>query len=114
MKYTPAGKAITKLTVAVNKNWHKEGEPGADFFTVKCFGKTAEAAAQHLVKGQEVGVMGRIESRSYDGQDGVRRKVWEVAADHVDFGSKPRGQGQHQESGGDDDGEPFPGEDDPY
>ncbi len=116
MRYSTAGKASCKMTVAVDKPWHKDGEPSADFFEVRTFGKQAETSAQNLVKGQEVGIQGRMESRTYEAQDGTRKKVWELVGLHVDFGSKPRNQGQsqaqHQESGGGD-GDDWP-EEDPY
>ena len=69
--------------MAVNRPFSKEKE--ADFFNVVVWGKTAENCANYLAKGRLVGLEGRLQSRSYETQDGQKRYVTEVIADNVEF-----------------------------
>ena len=109
LRYSADGKPTCRFDVAVDKPWHKEGEQSADFFPVRAFGKQAEASGQNLVKGQMVEIKGRMESRTYE-KDGVRKTIWELLAEHVQFGAKPKGYTKQQQDGGDDygDDEPVP------
>ncbi|SHK38871.1 single-strand binding protein [Hathewaya proteolytica DSM 3090] len=90
LKFTPgAGTAVTTFTIAVNRKFKKEGQPDADFLPVVVWGKAAEATAQYMAKGRQIGICGRIETRSYEAKDGTRRYVTEVIAEEVEFlGSK--------------------------
>jgi single-strand DNA-binding protein len=86
LRYTKNGNAVTNFTLAVNKSFvGQDGEPGADFIDVVVWRKLAEACANHLVKGRLAAVEGRLEIRSYEDQQGVRRKAAEVVADNVRF-----------------------------
>lgn len=86
LKYTTNGNAVTNFTLAVNKSFvGQDGERGADFIDVVVWRKLAEACANHLAKGRLAAVEGRLEIRSYEDQQGVRRKAAEVVADNVRF-----------------------------
>ena len=86
LRYTTNGNAVTNFTLAVNKSFvGQDGERGADFIDVVVWRKLAETCANHLHKGRLVAVEGRLEIRSYDDQQGVRRKAAEVVADNVRF-----------------------------
>lgn len=86
LRYTKNGNAVTNFTLAVNKSFvGQDGEPGADFIDVVVWRKLAEACANHLAKGRLAAVEGRLEIRSYEDQQGVRRKAAEVVADNVRF-----------------------------
>ncbi len=86
LRYTANGNAVTNFTLAVNKSFvGQDGEPGADFIDVVVWRKLAEACANHLAKGRLAAVEGRLEIRSYEDQQGVRRKAAEVVADNVRF-----------------------------
>lgn len=93
-RYTPAGMAISRFTLAVRR---KKDE--ADFISCKAFGKTAELLEKYVKKGDQIGVSGRIETGSYDGKNG---KVYttEVIVDDFDLlGSKKEQQEEKQEDG---------------
>lgn len=79
------GKAVTTLTLAVNKKYKKEGQAQADFIPVVVWGKQAESTANHMAKGRLMSVAGRIETRSYEAQDGSKKYITEVVADEVYF-----------------------------
>ena len=92
LRTTPNGIATTRITVAVNRLPNANGERVADFINVVVWRRQAENVAKFCTKGSLVGVEGRIQSRSYDSQDGTRRYVTEVIADNITFlGSRPNG-----------------------
>lgn len=91
LKYTPNGNAVANFTLAVNRPFAKDGEQKADFINIQAWRKTAENCAEYLDKGSQAAVMGRLQVRTYDGDDGQRRWVTEVVADNVKFlDSKPK------------------------
>ena len=86
LRYTTNGNAVTNFTLAVDKSFvGQDGERGVDFIDVVVWRKLAEVCANHLVKGRLAAVEGRLEIRSYEDQQGVRRKAAEVVADNVRF-----------------------------
>ena len=86
MKYTPGnGTAVTTFTLAIDRRFSKDGQREADFINVVAWGKTAELTAQYVTKGRQLGVSGRIQTRTYDAKDGTKRYVTEVVAEEVQF-----------------------------
>lgn len=86
LKYTNSNTAVISFTVAVNRTFkNKDGEYEADFIRCQAWRKTAEIIAQYGEKGMRVGVEGRIQTRSYDGQDGKRVYITEVVTDQFHF-----------------------------
>jgi len=94
LRYTPNGRAVTSFSLAVNRRFsNQQGEREVDFIDIVAWGKTAETCANHLQKGRLVGVEGRLQVRSYETQDGQKRKAAEVVADNVAFLDRARGSG---------------------
>lgn len=86
LRYTPNGVAVASFTLAVNRAFtNQQGEREADFINCVIWRKPAENVANFLKKGSLAGVDGRIQTRSYDGQDGKRVYVTEVMAESVQF-----------------------------
>lgn len=85
LRYTPSGVAVARFTLAVNRQYKKEGEQQADFINVVTWRKTAENTANFLRKGSLAGVGGRIQTGSYEGQDGKKVFTVEVVAENVQF-----------------------------
>ena len=88
VRYTSNGQAVTELRMATSEQWtDKDGQrqERTEWHAVSVWGKTAELCGQHLAKGRQVYVEGRLESREYTDKEGVKRKVWEVRADKVTF-----------------------------
>lgn len=96
LRTTPNGIATTRITVAVNRMPNANGERIADFINVVVWRRQAENVAKFCTKGSLVGVEGRIQSRSYDAQDGTRRYVTEVIADNVTFLGSRNSSGNSQ------------------
>lgn len=91
LRYTPNGIAVARFTLAVNRTFsNSEGEREADFINVVVWRKQAENTANFLKKGSLAGIEGRIQTGSYEGQDGKRVYTTEIQADSVQF-LEPRG-----------------------
>lgn len=93
LNYTASGTAIATFTVAVRRRVQSEGQPDADFIRVVAWGKLGETVAQHMKKGRMVGVQGRIQTRSYENNEGHRVYVTEVVAETVEFLDRPSQNG---------------------
>lgn len=87
LKYTASnGTAVTTFTLAVDRNFkNKDGEKEADFINIVVWNKLAEIVANNLTKGRLTAVSGRIQTRSYETNDGQKRYVTEVIAEDVQF-----------------------------
>lgn len=86
LRYTSTNTAAASFTIAVNRNFtNQNGEREADFINIVVWRKQAENVKQYLTKGSQVAIDGRIQTRSYDAQDGSKRYVTEVVADNVQF-----------------------------
>ena len=83
LRFTGTGKAVASMTVAVNRGFGKDKE--ADFIPVVVWEKQAENCANYLSKGSQVGVQGRMQTRSYETQNGDKRYITEVVANNVEF-----------------------------
>lgn len=83
LKYTGSGTAVATFTLAVNRNFtNQSGEREADFISCVIWRKPAETLANYAKKGVLIGVTGRIQTRSYDNQQGQKVYVTEVIADN--------------------------------
>ncbi len=102
LSYTPNGIAVCKFTLAVERNFKSaSGERETDFIPVVVYRQLAELCANYLAKGKLAAVDGRLQVRTYDGQDGQRRWVYEVVAENVRFLSpKDGGNSGHGVSSG--------------
>jgi single-strand DNA-binding protein len=86
LKYTPNGVPVASMTLAVNRPFtDQQGERQADFINCVVWRRQAENAAQFLGKGSLVGIDGRLQTRSFDNQEGNRVYVTEVVCDSVQF-----------------------------
>lgn len=80
------GITVATFTVAINRPYvNQAGEREADFIRCVAFRRLAENIGRYLRKGSKVAVEGSIQTRSYDGQDGIRRYVTEVICNTVEF-----------------------------
>ncbi len=100
-RYTVSGTAVTNFRLAVERPFtNRDGEREADFINIVCWRKLAEIVAQYMRKGRMVAVHGRIETRSWENQEGERRFATEVVAENVRFlDSPPAGSSGGREQG---------------
>ena len=85
LRHTGSGIAVASFTVAINRPVKKDAHPEADFINCVAWDKTAELVAQYFDKGSRIGVEGRIQTRSYEDNEGKTRRIVEVVADRVAF-----------------------------
>lgn len=81
-----SGKKVARFSVATNENYKDaKGEKQTDtnWHTVVAWGKTAEIVENYVVKGKEVGISGKLKTRTYTIDDGTQRYVTEVVADEI-------------------------------
>ena len=100
LRYTPSNVAVATLTLAVNRPFkNQNGEHEADFINVVIWRQQAENLANWAKKGAQIGITGRIQTRSYDNQQGQRVYVTEVVAETfqlLESRSVREGKGQGQ------------------
>ena len=95
LKYTPSGVPVATFRVAVNRPYtNAQGEREADFIDIVAWRQTAEFAANYLGRGRLVAVEGRLQIRSYQTQDGQRRRTSEVVCDNLKALDRPREAGE--------------------
>ena len=90
-------RAVVNFTLAVDrklskkkkKEYEEKGLPTADFINITAWGKLAETCGNYLQKGRLVAVEGRIQTRSYEVNDGSRRYITEVVANNLEFLDSP-------------------------
>jgi single-strand DNA-binding protein len=85
LKYTPSGVAVTNMSVATNRAYKAKGSEEwtevAEFHNIVLFGKTAELIDQLCSKGNRIYLEGRLQTRSWEGKDGVKRYTTEIVAE---------------------------------
>lgn len=87
VRYTQTTNTCTaRFSLAINRRFVKEGEERqADFINIVAFGKTAEFISKYFKKGQQVAVVGRIQTRTWDDDQGQKHYVTEIVAEEVYF-----------------------------
>ncbi len=94
LKSLPSGMKVCSFSVATNRVWKDQSgvkQEAADFHNIVVFGRQAENVGQYMKKGSQVMVEGRMQTRSWDAQDGTKRYRTEVVADRVQFGTRAGG-----------------------
>ncbi len=86
LRYTGSNTAVATFSIAVNRPFTgQNGERQADFINIVVWRRQAETVKNYLTQGSQVAIDGRLQSRSYDGNDGKRHYVTEVIADNIEF-----------------------------
>lgn len=115
VRYLPSGDAVANIAIATTDKW-KDKQSGeqkeqTEWHRVSFFGKLAEIAGQYLVKGSQVYVEGKLQTRKYTDKDGVEKFATEIRADTMQMlgsrqgdgggqqGSAPRQQGNQRQQG---------------
>ena len=86
VRYTTTNNTLVcGFSLAVNRRFAKEGEQQADFFNIVAWGKLGEFCSKYFTKGQQVAVVGRLQTRNYDDKDGKKVYVTEIVAEEAHF-----------------------------
>ena len=95
LRHTPNSIPVTRFTLAVDRNFSSQnGERQTDFIDITAWRKTAEFVSRYFHKGMLVAVQGSIQTRSYTDNQGIKRKAFEIVADHVYFAEPKRDNAQ--------------------
>lgn len=99
LRYTSSGQAVATFTLAVNRSYtNQQGQREADFINCVVWRKQAENLANFAKKGALIGVVGRIQTRNYDNQQGQRVYVTEVVVDSFQM-LEPRNTSEQRQQG---------------
>lgn len=88
LRNTPSGQSVASFAVATNRSWQDaSGEKRDDvqYHEIVAWGKLGELASNYLKKGRKVLVVGRLQTRSWEGNDGVKRQKTEIIANDINF-----------------------------
>lgn len=86
LKQIPSGQSVCSFSIATDRQWtggDGQKQKASDFHNIVAWGKLAEICSQYLVKGKKVYIEGRIQTRDWDGQDGVKRYRTEIVAENM-------------------------------
>lgn len=108
VRYTDSGLSIARFTLAVNRRFKQENGPDADFIRCIAFGKTAEFIEKYFSKGRKMDMNGRIQTGSYQNQDGATVYTTEIIVENVEFGESRSAAGNGSNNGNQ---MPTPGDD---
>jgi single-strand DNA-binding protein len=106
MRYTPSGRSVTTFSVATSRAWNtSDGEKHSEteWFNVVTWGSLAEICKQYLVKGQQVYIEGRLQTRHWEDKDKVKHSTVEIVASEMMILGDRR-EANDKPGGGDDSG----------
>ena len=94
---TPNGVAVCKFSIAVSRDYsNSDGTRETDFFNITVWRGRAESCGRYLKKGSKVSVVGSLQNRSYEGQDGLKRTLTDVIANEVEFLTPKNASGEDE------------------
>jgi len=99
LRYTQSGKAVGTTSIAVSRNFsNSNGETESDFINIVIWGKSAETFSTYTAKGNLVSLVGRIQTRSYENNNGQKVYVTEVIVEEFNFLEKKRSLNPEQQT----------------
>lgn len=103
LRTIPSGQSVASFAVATNRVWQNqdgESQEQADFHNVVAWAKLGENVNQYLHKGSKVMVVGRLQTRSWEGEDGKKNYRTEIVANDINFLDRPGGSSDEDSFGG--------------
>lgn len=112
LRFTQGGTPVCRLSIATTRNWKKkdtnEKRKETEWHRVTVWGQQAQHCNQYLTKGRQVYLEGRLQTKSYDDKDGIKRYSTEIIAETVQFlGTMPKGESEPPASTPPEDDIPF-------
>lgn len=100
MRQTPSGVSLCGFSIAVNRRFAKEGQQTADFINCTAWRQTAEFICKYFHKGSMIAVVGNLQSRSWENQEGKKQYATDVVVDEAYFTGSKTESGTVGEQGG--------------
>lgn len=98
VRYTQTNNTmVASFSIAVSRKFKKDGEQTADFINIVAWRKTAEFVSKYFSKGMKIVIIGRIQTRTYDDDKGVKHYITEVVAEEVEFVEKKKDKEEIEE-----------------
>lgn len=89
LRTTPGGQSVASFAVATNRTWQDQAsgdkKDSVEFHDVVAWGKLGELVSQYLTKGRRVMVVGRLQTRNWEGTDGAKKSRTEIVANDINF-----------------------------
>ena len=88
LRTTPSGQSVATFAVATNRSWNDpsgERKDSVEYHDVVAWGKLGELVSNYLSKGRKVLVVGRLQTRNWEGQDGAKKQRTEIVATDINF-----------------------------
>lgn len=85
MRSTQTGVSVCNFSIAVNRRKNADGAQQTDYFNIVAWRQLADLCGRYLRKGKKVAVVGSIQTRTYEAQDGSKRSAFDIVADEVEF-----------------------------
>jgi len=88
LRTTPSGQSVASFAVATNRSWNDpsgERKDSVEYHDVVAWGKLGELVSNYLAKGRKVLVVGRLQTRNWEGQDGTKKQRTEIVATDINF-----------------------------
>ena len=85
LRYTQTGNAVVSFSLAVDREFAKEGEVDVEYFDIVAWRNTAIFVSKYFTKGRKVAVQGRLQQRHWEDKDGNKRRTVELVASNVEF-----------------------------
>ncbi len=101
LRYTPSNTAVVTFGIATNREWvdaSGQKQEGAEYHKIVAWNKLAEICANVLFKGRKCFVSGRLQTRTWQGQDGAERQTTEIVIDEMIAFGEGRGNGSEETS----------------
>jgi single-strand DNA-binding protein len=98
VRYSNEGSAVSKFSLAVDRRYKREGQPGADFFNCVAFGKTAEFTEKYLKKGTKVVLEGELQNNNYTNKDGQKVYGMQIVVNSLEFAESKSSSNSDRES----------------
>ena len=96
VRQTPGGTAVLQFTVAVDRNYSKDGgEKQTDFINCVAWRQTAEFIGRYFGKGRMIAVDGRLQTRTYEDKNGVKHYITELIVENANFTGEPKQGGNN-------------------
>lgn len=93
LKTTPSGATVCTFSIATNRTWFDKNtstkKEEVEFHNIVAWGKTAELIKQYMIKGSQILIEGRLQTRTWEGKDGKKNYRTEIVCENMQFGSSP-------------------------